>query len=251
MDLSFILLQSSSYSVMVNQVESIKTLAVDIGGSGTKTIILDEAGEAVTKRNRVPTPNPAKPEPVIEAIASLAKEQGEFDRVSVGFPGVIRHGIVYTAVNLDPDWVEFNLAEALTKVLEKPVRVCNDADIQGLGAISGKGVELTITLGTGFGSGLFVNGSLVPNLELGHHPFRKGDTYEEQLGRAALDKVGDKRWNRRLEKAIANLEQLFNYDRLYIGGGEAKKITFDLPSNVTIVPNISGLLGGIALWRDP
>ncbi len=251
MDLSFILIQSSSYSVMVNQVESIKTLAVDIGGSGTKTIILDAAGEAVTKRNRVPTPDPAKPEPVIEAIAGLAKEQGEFDRVSVGFPGVVRHGIIYTAVNLHPDWVEFNLAEALTKVLEKPVRVCNDADIQGLGAISGKGVELTITLGTGFGSALFVNGTLVPNLELGHHPFRKGDTYEEQLGRAALDKIGDKRWNRRLEKAIANLEHLFNYDRLYIGGGEAKKITLDLPSNVTIVPNITGLLGGIALWRDP
>ncbi|MCT7963059.1 ROK family protein [Laspinema sp. D1] len=235
---------------MVNQVESIKTLAVDIGGSGTKTIVLDAAGEAVTKRNRVPTPSPAKPEPVIEAIAALAKEQGEFHRVSVGFPGVVRNGIIYTAVNLDPDWVAFNLAEALTNVLEKPVRVCNDADIQGLGAISGIGVELTITLGTGFGSALFVNGALVPNLELGHHPFRKGDTYEEQLGRAALDKIGDKRWNRRLEKAIANLEHLFNYDRLYIGGGEAKKVTFDLPANVTIVPNITGLLGGIALWRE-
>ncbi|HEY9836921.1 MAG TPA: ROK family protein [Vampirovibrionales bacterium] len=235
---------------MVNQVESIRTLAVDIGGSGTKTIVLDAAGEAVTTRNRVPTPNPAKPEPVIEAIAALAKEQGEFNRVSVGFPGVVRHGIIYTAVNLHPDWVEFNLAEALTNVLGKPVRVCNDADIQGLGAISGKGVELTITLGTGFGSALFVNGSLVPNLELGHHPFRKSQTYEEQLGRAALDKVGDRRWNRRLQKAIANLEHLFNYDRLYIGGGEAKKITFDLPDKVTIVPNISGLLGGIALWRD-
>ncbi len=230
--------------------ESIRTLAVDIGGSGTKTIVLDAAGEAVTTRNRVPTPNPAKPEPVIEAIAALAKEQGEFNRVSVGFPGVVRHGIIYTAVNLHPDWVEFNLAEALTNVLGKPVRVCNDADIQGLGAISGKGVELTITLGTGFGSALFVNGSLVPNLELGHHPFRKSQTYEEQLGRAALDKVGDRRWNRRLQKAIANLEHLFNYDRLYIGGGEAKKITFDLPDKVTIVPNISGLLGGIALWRD-
>ena len=85
---------------------------------------------------------------------------------------------------------------------------------------------------------------------MGHHPFRKKDTYEEQLGRAALDKDGKKVWNQRLEKAIATLEKLFNYEMLYIGGGETKKIKFDLPANVKIVPNVSGLLGGIALWKD-
>jgi polyphosphate glucokinase len=85
---------------------------------------------------------------------------------------------------------------------------------------------------------------------MGHHPFRKGETYEEQLGRAAQDKTGLTKWNNRLAKAIATLEHLFNYDFLYIGGGEAKKITIDLPANVKIVPNVTGLLGGIALWRD-
>ena len=134
--------------------------------------------------------------------------------------------------------------------LAKPVRVANDADMQGLGATSGKGVELVITLGTGFGSALFLEGKLVPNLELGHHLFRKGETYEEQLGRRALDEVGSKKWNLRLEKAIASIQHLFNCDRLYIGGGEAKKVTLDLPSNVKIIPNLSGLLGGIALWQD-
>ncbi len=128
------------------------------------------------------------------------------------------------------------------------MRVANDADIQGYGAISGQGVELVITLGTGFGSALFVDGKLVPNLEMGHHPFRKKDTYEEQLGRAALEEVGKKNWNERLEKAIANLERLFNYDLLYIGGGEAKKINFELPKNAKIVPNVAGLLGGIKLF---
>jgi polyphosphate glucokinase len=186
---------------------------------------------------------------VIDAIAQLAAGQGEFHRVSVGFPGVVRGGVTYTAVNLDPDWVGFDLATELSKRLDKPVRVANDADIQGLAAISGKGVELVITLGTGFGSALFVDGKLVPNLEMGHHPFRKGETYEEQLGRAALDKGGEKKWNSRLEKAIASLEHLFNYEYLYIGGGEAKKITIALSPNVKIVPNINGLLGGIALWR--
>jgi polyphosphate glucokinase len=144
----------------------------------------------------------------------------------------------------------FDLASALSQRLGKPVRVANDADVQGLGSISGKGVELVITLGTGFGSALFLNGKLVPNLEMGHHPFRKGETYEEQLGRAALDKAGQQKWNNRLEKAIACLEHLFNYDYLYIGGGETKKITIQLPPNIKIVPNVSGLLGGIALWRD-
>jgi polyphosphate glucokinase len=229
---------------------STRTLTVDIGGSGIKVMVLDEAGNAVTERSRQETPQPPKPDAVINTIAQLALLQGAFQRVSVGFPGVVRGGVIYTAVNLDPDWVEFDLASALSKRLGKPVRVANDADVQGLGAISGKGVELVVTLGTGFGSALFVDGKLVPNLEMGHHPFRKGETYEEQLGRAALDKAGEKKWNSRLEKAIASLEHLFNYDYLYIGGGETKKITIQLPPNVKVVPNVSGLLGGIALWRD-
>ncbi|MBE9041741.1 ROK family protein [Oscillatoriales cyanobacterium LEGE 11467] len=229
---------------------STRTLAVDIGGSGVKVMVLDETGTPLSERLRVPTPQPPKPDAVIEAIVQLAKDAGEFDRASVGFPGVVRNGITYTAVNLDPDWMEFDLASTLQKRLDKPIRVANDADIQGYGAISGKGVELVVTLGTGFGSALFINGRLVPNLEMGHHPFRKKETYEEQLGRAALDRNGKKVWNQRLEKAIATLEKLFNYDALYIGGGETKKIKFDLPENAKIVPNVSGLLGGIMLWKD-
>lgn len=227
-----------------------RTLAVDIGGSGIKVIVLDGYGTPHTERARVATPQPPKPDAVIAAIAELALTQGEFDRVSVGFPGVVRNGVTETAVNLHPDWIGFDLATVLSKHIDRPVRVINDADMQGLGAIAGHGVELVITLGTGFGSALFVDGQLVPNLEMGHHQFRKGETYEEQLGRAALEKVGEKKWNNRLEKAIASLSHLFNYDCLYIGGGEAKKVTFQLPPNVKIVPNVSGLLGGIALWRD-
>ncbi|NJL36082.1 MAG: ROK family protein [Leptolyngbyaceae cyanobacterium SM1_4_3] len=226
-----------------------KTLAVDIGGSGVKALVLDEAGEPQTNRSRVDTPQPATPEKIVGAIAQLASDQ-TFDRVSVGFPGVVRQGIIGTAVNLDASWIGFDLGITLTEKLGKPVRVANDADIQGLGAISGQGIELVVTLGTGFGSALFVDGRLVPNLEMGHHPFRKDETYEQQLGRAALESIGKKRWNRRLEKAIATLEHLFNYNRLYIGGGEAKQVTLGLPANVTLVGNIMGLLGGIALWRD-
>ena len=230
--------------------KDLRTLAVDIGGSGIKAIVLDTSGNPQTERSRVETPQPPLTQPVISAISSLAAAQGEFDRVSVGFAGVVRRGVTETAANLDPEWIGFDLGSALVQSLAKPVRVANDADMQGLGATSGQGVELVITLGTGFGSALFLEGKLVPNLELGHHLFRKGETYEEQLGRRALDEVGSKKWNLRLEKAIASIQHLFNCDRLYIGGGEAKKITLDLPSNVKIIPNLSGLLGGIALWQD-
>jgi polyphosphate glucokinase len=231
----------------VNQ--QMQTLAVDIGGSGIKVMVLDQAGTPLNDRDRLDTPQPAKPDAIIAVILNLAKNK-TFDRVSVGFPGVIKAGATMTAANLDPSWIGFNLAGALSDQLGKPVRVINDADMQGLGAISGQGVELVITLGTGVGSALFLNGTLVPNLELGHHEFRKGESYEEQLGRAALDSAGKKKWNERLQKAIASLEHLFNYDALYIGGGNTKYINFELPANSKIVPNISGLLGGIALWRE-
>lgn len=229
--------------------KNIHTLSVDIGGSGIKVIILDTDGNPETERARLETPHPATPEAVIKAIAQLVAQQGEFDRVSVGFPGVVRGGVTETAVNLTPEWIGFDLGSALQERLGKPVQVVNDADMQGLGAISGQGVELVITLGTGFGSALFVDGKLVPNLEMGHHEFRKGETYEQQLGRAALEDVGEKKWNSRLEKAIGSLQRLFNYDYLYIGGGEARKVIL-VPSNVKIISNVSGLLGGIALWRD-
>jgi polyphosphate glucokinase len=231
----------------MNKSQQLRTLAVDIGGSGIKVMVLDEQGTPLSDRQRLKTPNPAKVQKVIETIEILAKAQ-EYDRVSVGFPGVVQNGVIKTAVNLYDDWLQYDLAANLSQLLSKPVKVCNDADMQGFGAISGKGVELVITLGTGFGSALFVEGKLVPNLEMGHHPFRKGETYEEQLGRAALDRHGAKKWNTRLEKAIACLEHLFNYETLYIGGGETKQINFNLPANVKIVPNVAGLLGGIKLW---
>jgi polyphosphate glucokinase len=233
----------------MNESQQLRTLAVDIGGSGIKVMVLDEVGNPLCDRQRLKTPNPAKVQKVVETIEILAKAQ-EYDRVSVGFPGVVQNGVIKTAVNLHDDWLQYDLAVNLSKLLSKPVKVMNDADMQGFGAISGKGVELVITLGTGFGSALFVEGKLVPNLEMGHHPFRKGETYEEQLGRAALDKYGAKKWNLRLEKAIACLEPVFNYEALYIGGGETKQINFDLPANVKIVPNVAGLLGGIKLWTS-
>jgi polyphosphate glucokinase len=228
----------------------VRTLAIDIGGTGIKTMVLNDKGTPVTTRKRVRTPRPPIPEAVLKVIEQMGAKQGEFARGSAGFPGVVRDGMIETAPNLCPEWVSFPLAKQLAKRLGKPVRVANDADVQGFGCVTGKGVELVIILGTGLGSALFVDGKLVPNLELAHHPFRKGRTYEESLGKAALHKVSKKQWNKRLGKAILQLRGLFNFDRLYIGGGNAKKVSLKLPPWAEIVPNVAGLWGGIALWHE-
>ncbi len=230
--------------------QAVRTLAVDIGGTGIKAMVVSQTGKPLTKRTRIKTPRPATPAALMTAIAGLAKTQGAFDLVSVGFPGVVRRGVTMTGPNLDGRWGGFHLADALTKKLGKPVRVANDADMQGYGVIAGHGVELVVTLGTGFGSGLFVDGKLVPNLEIAHHPFQKGKTYEELLGDAVRKKIGKKKWSKRLVRAIQTLDRTFNYDHLYIGGGNAERITVKLPRNVQVVSNAAGLLGGIALWRD-
>ncbi|MBF6568786.1 MAG: ROK family protein [Candidatus Binataceae bacterium] len=226
----------------------LRTLAVDIGGTGTKVEVLDQQGKALTERIRVPTPPGATPHKMVRLIGKMAAQAGRFDRVSVGFPGVVKNGMVYTAANLGKGWNCVKLDKLLTEKLGKPVRVANDADVQGLGAISGSGVELAITLGTGFGSVVFVDGHRI-HMELAHAPFHKGKTYEQELGIKALRKKGKRKWNKLLREAIDDLSQTFNYDRLYIGGGNARHINFELPATVKVVSNEEGLLGGIKLWE--
>jgi polyphosphate glucokinase len=227
------------------------TLSIDIGGSGLKAMLLGAAGHPVSERQRILTPEVPAPIAVISALDELRKLMPEFDRVSVGFPGVVKHGLTFGAVNLHPLWSGgFPLQVELERRWKKPVRVGNDADVAGYAVINGFGVELVLTLGTGLGGALFTNGRLCPNLEMGHHPWRKGKTYEDLLGRRGLDKLGKKEWNKLLQEAIAQLELLFNWEHLYLGGGNTKKIEFELKPNATIVPSESGLLGGVALWRD-
>jgi polyphosphate glucokinase len=187
---------------------------------------------------------------VLKGLDQLRKLMPAFDRVSVGFPGVVKHGCTYLGFNLHPLWAKgFPLQAELEKRWKRPVRVGNDADVAGYGAIKGHGVELVLTLGTGLGAALFTSGHLCPGLELGHHPWRK-KTYEDYIGRRGLDQLGKKKWNELLLAAIAQTEALFNWDHLYLGGGNTKKIIVALPKNVTIVSNETGLLGGVALWRD-
>jgi polyphosphate glucokinase len=225
------------------------TLAIDIGGTGIKALTLDPSGRPINERTRIKTPKHATPKDVVEIARELAKAQPGYDRVSVGFPGVVKDGVIYTAANLGRGWEGFDLGQELQRKLKFPVRIANDADIQGLGCASGHGLELVITLGTGFGSVLFADGTRV-HLELGHHPFHEGKTYEDELGDRALKKKGRKKWIKLLMEAITELQRTFNYDALFIGGGNSRLVNFKLPENVRTISNEDGLLGGIALWRE-
>jgi polyphosphate glucokinase len=224
------------------------TLCVDIGGTGLKTIVLDATGAPQNERTRTPTPRPATPKAILATLATMLKEAPAFDRVSVGFPGVVRESVVFTAPNLDRGWAEFPLGKELEQLTGKPTRVLNDAGVQGYGVIAGKGVEQILTLGTGMGHALYINGKYVPNIELAHHPFHKSKTYEEFISNAVLEKIGKKQWRKRVYEVIHTVLPIFNPDTLYLGGGNARHLKEKLPANVKVVENIAGLLGGIALW---
>jgi polyphosphate glucokinase len=232
------------------QANQVRTLAIDIGGTGLKALVLAADGALLTERVRVETPRPATPVAVVDALIALVAPLGDYDRVSVGFPGVVIDNVTRTAPNLHDDWCGFELGHALEGRLHRPVRVLNDAGVQGYGVIEGKGLEMVITLGTGMGCALYLDGRYVPNLELAHHPFRKGKTYEDYVGAKALAKLGKKKWNKRVRRVVEQVLPIWNPHRLYLGGGNAKHLTIELPDNVTKTSNIAGLLGGIALWRD-
>jgi polyphosphate glucokinase len=230
----------------------LRTLAIDIGGTGIKAALVDDAGNMIGERQRVPTPpKPLAPVDLVRAIDQVIAPLGTFDRASVGFPGYVRDGRVITAPNLGTDKLAgFDLQSVLAEHFGKPVRVLNDADVQGFGAIEGRGVEMVLTLGTGAGTAIFRDGEIMPHLELAHHPISGNKTYDEYIGNAARRKKGKKSWNKRVAKAVEILRQVVRFDHLYLGGGNAKDITFSLPVDVTIVPNTDGLTGGVRLWRN-
>jgi polyphosphate glucokinase len=240
------------------------TLAIDVGGTGLKASVLDASGAMVADRVAIPTTYPCPPAKLVDDLAQLVAPLPTTERVSVGFPGMVRAGRVLSAphfvtthgpgTRIDDDlvkqWSGFDLAGALSAQLGRPTRVANDADVQGAAVVQGDGLELVITLGTGVGTAFFYEGRLLPHLEFAHHPFLKGDTYNDVIGDAARKAVGNTRWNKRVRRAIATLRALSFFDHCYVGGGNSKKIHGDLDGDVTIVDNSAGILGGIKLWDE-
>jgi len=246
-------------------------LVVDIGGSGLKATVLDPRGRPAHERVRVETTYPCPPAKLVATLVELVKGLPPYQRVSAGFPGVVRGGRVQTAphfvTELGPGspvdaalaelWDGFDLAGALGTALGVPARVANDADVQGAGVVSGNGLELVLTLGTGLGSAVFRDGRLAVHLELAHHPCATGATYNEYVGDAARKKLGTRHWDRRVRAVLLTLDALIGPDAILLGGGNAAKVDTDklrqklpgLAAKVCLVGNEGGLLGGIRLWE--
>ncbi len=241
------------------------TLAVDCGGTGIKAIVLDSAGRPVSDRVKRRTPYPSPPSVLIAAVDEVAAASGRtFDRVSVGFPGLVRGGIVHATPHyvteagpftprrpdLEKEWAEYDIRAALEDALGRPTRVLNDAEVAGMAVVEGRGFEVLFTLGTGFGCALFDDGRLLPKVEMSQTPFRDGETYDQQLGHHLRKRLGARAWTERVAAAVDTLRPVLWWDHLYVGGGGAKHLTRDLGPDVTVIPNDKGLLGGVRLWDD-
>jgi len=229
---------------------ALQILSIDIGGSRVKATMLDADGQSLMDYQKIDTPLPASPENVLAVIVQLAQQLPGYEKISAGFPGYVKNGIVHTAPNLGTEhWKGTNLAELLSSKLGKPAKVVNDADMQGLGIARGNGFEIVATLGTGFGTAFLNNGVLLPHIEFAHHPVSKERDYDEYIGEKAMLEVGEERWNKRMKKVLAILKTVFNYDHLYLGGGNAKKLNFKLDDNISITTNRDGIKGGARLWQ--
>lgn len=217
------------------------TLTIDIGGTKLKVSRVDGNGQMLCSPVIASTPRPSPPDSVLGAIRGMVAGIGEFHRISVGFPGVVRGPRVITAPNLGtPVWADFDLVEALSGAFGRPVRLLNDAAVQGLGVVRGPGLETVITLGTGVGCAVYRDREWLLHLELGL------DSY---VGNEALNTEGPEAWNRRLLKTVTDVLRLTACDRLYVGGGNARKVAVELPNNVELVSNTAGLTGGVRLWE--
>ncbi|MEP7107348.1 MAG: ROK family protein [Ferruginibacter sp.] len=226
-----------------------KILSIDIGGSHIKATILNADGELKSGFKTADTPHLPGPDKLLAAIKDIVGKFPEYDKISIGFPGYVKEGIVFTAPSLAPKkWGVINFRKILQDEFNCPVAVVNDADMQGLGIVRGIGFEMVITLGTGLGSALFLNGNLLPHLELSQHPFTTNIIYDRYIGKKALKKVGVLNWNNRIQKVLLVLKTVFNYDHLYIGGGNSRKINFPLDKNISLVSNEDGIKGGAKLW---
>lgn len=238
------------------------TLCIDIGGSGFKASIVDAHGDMTTERVRTDTPYPCVPATLVSTITELVKPMLAVHRVSVGFPGLVRHGRVIEVPSLsrseyggerDPDladaWRGYDLAHSLAQAFQLPTKVVNDADMQGCAVAQGDGLEFVMTLGTGVGTALFNDGLLLPHLELSHGPLKNDLTVDLALGNAQRKAVGNERWIKRVRHAIAVFEDMLFFDKIYVGGGNAKHLSADdIGPKGQIVPNTSGILGGVRVW---
>lgn len=233
-------------------------LGIDIGGSGIKGAPVDiETGELLAERYRLITPDPSTPQAVAECIDQIVKYFEWDGRIGCGYPGAVKNGITLTAANVDKAWIDCDAKSLIEQVTQCKTSVINDADAAGLAEIrfgAGRdvqGVVIMITLGTGIGTALFVDGHLFPNAELGHLDIRGKDAETRASDRARTKKnLSWKDWAKRLDEYFLYLERLFWPDLIIVGGGASKnheKFIPHLTLRTPIVPaqmfNAAGIVG--------
>lgn len=247
-------------------VTTISTLSVDCGGGGIKASVLDAEGAIVSRAVRTPTPYPLPPTKLVETIAGLAEQLPGADRATVGMPGMIRHGVVIATPHyitrdgprsrILPDlveqWARFDMGAAISGRLGIPSLILNDAEVAGCGVVTGHGHEMIVTLGTGLGNAVFDNGVLAPHVEVSQGPVRWGLSYDDYIGEHERLRLGDAHWSRRVRRVVDALRPMYMWDRLYLGGGNSRRITtFQLNrigDDVVVVPNEAGMTGGARCW---
>ncbi len=210
-------------------------LGIDIGGSGIKGAVVNvKTGEMKTKRFRVPTPNPSTPDAVVNAITEISENFKWEGPIGVGFPGVMQHGVVKTAANIDDGWLDVNLEKLMNAHTGNPCIAVNDADAAGLAEMKfgagqkNKGVVVMLTVGTGIGCALFTRGKLVPNCEWGHiclpGNIADAEKWTSDAARKTYELDWDE-WMSRLKIYVNYIEEMFWPDLIIIGGGLAKKLS--------------------------
>lgn len=242
------------------------TLAIDCGGGGIKASVLDAAATMLAQPVRVPTPYPMSPDRFVETLLGLAANFPDPHRVTVGVPGMIRHGVVVSTPHyvtrsgprsrVDPDlvgaWAGFDARRALTEAFGVPTLVLNDAEVHAAGVVAGTGLELVLTFGTGLGCALFDGGRLAPHLELSRAPVRWGLSYDTYIGEPERRRLGDAFWSRRVRTMVDALRPVFVWDRLYLGGGNSGHIRAGqltrMGGDVVVVANTAGIVGGVRAW---
>jgi polyphosphate glucokinase len=244
----------------------VTTLTVDCGGTGIKASVLDKSGKVLIDFPYLKTPYPLSPSKLIGIIQDFVKADLRIKRVTVGLPGMIRNGKVvviphYINANgprsaVDPNlkkaWYGFDMQSILQKRLKIPSLVLNDAELHAAAVIEGKGLETVLTFGTGLGSAIFSGGNLAPHLEISHATIRYGKSIDTWIGEQARRRMGNQLWSRRVKSLIQELYPMIIWDKLYIGGGNAQRISksalksFDY--KVKIIPNSAGVTGGVKAW---
>jgi polyphosphate glucokinase len=243
-------------------------IGVDIGGSGIKAAVVDtRRGQFVTDRVRVPTPEPSTPRAILSVVRVLILQQAEAADlapdapVGIGIPAPVINGVTTAAANIDKAWVGFHVQRSLARSLHRRVAVVNDADAAGVaearfGAARGKrGTVIVLTLGTGVGSAVFIDGVLVPNIELGHIEIRGKDAESRSSAAARVRRRRSwKRWAAELDEHLDHIETLLSPTLIVLGGGISKRVDKFVPylsTRAPIVPatfrNDAGIIGAALL----